>query len=831
MNPEVLSQRFDEDIFIKITDSLIKHDFKNDTRQIAKADSSKYITEIKNLGKYEDLDLQLLTVKHTGINDARVGLSKELFNVLKNYSINNALIATYSSDGYWRYSLLTTTMKIDKNGKVIREFSSPKRHSFLLGPNAKTNTPYKYLVKKGAIHSFEDLLSRFSIEVVNNEFYKEIAKLYDNLVGTNQKKGCLKYPGDVEAQHGFAVRLIGRIIFCWFLREKKSNQDISLLPTEILSREAADKVNYYHSTLTPLFFEVLNKPINERKQEFKRGQYKLVPFLNGGLFQPSPDDYYGDDDSGVVPTGTISVPDSWLHQLFDLLEIYNFTVDENTSYDVDLSIDPEMLGRIFENLLARINPETGETVRKKTGSFYTPREVVEYMVDESLKYYLLTKTKIHEDKIKAVISYDLLDDQEYPLTSQEKETIAHALASVKILDPACGSGAFPMGVLQKVVFILQQVDPDAKTWVEQQSKHAGPELRSHLEKEFEAKSFDYLRKLSIIRASIYGVDIQPIATEISRLRCFLTLIVDQSIKDAEDNRGIEPLPNLDFKFVCADSLVALSNVGSLGSDMNLSEKLRIIMDQYFQTRSLVKKLSLERDYQKLISSQQTALDGKRIEQLKSFNPFTNDTPASFFDTNQMFGLTGFDIVIGNPPYVQLQKNEGELAQRYKTEDFDSFASRGDIYQLFYERGISFLNEAGALCYITSNKWMRAAYGREMRKLLAKQTDVLQLIDMGPGVFEATVDTNIIIFKKRQVVEPTVATALTMTDEDELTYEHIIDKGTRFEAPNDGGSWLILNPIEQSIKQKIEKIGTPLKDWDIDIYRRNKNWLQQSFYHR
>jgi type I restriction-modification system DNA methylase subunit len=205
-----------------------------------------------------------------------------------------------------------------------------------------------------------------------------------------------------------------------------------------LSREAANQLNYYHVTLAPLFFEILNKPIEtERINKYKNGIYKEIPYLNGGLFNNDTTDHYNFDITQEMSTsGLVEVPDLWLRKLFDLLERFNFTVDENTSYDVDLSIDPEMLGRVFENLLARINPETGEAVRKSTGSFYTPREIVEYMVDTSLSEYLFTNTGIEPEKINALISYDLFGDIENELNEKESTSVLEALSILTVLDPA-----------------------------------------------------------------------------------------------------------------------------------------------------------------------------------------------------------------------------------------------------------------------------------------------------------------------------------------------------------------------------------------------------------
>jgi len=225
-------------------------------------------------------------------------------------------------------------------------------------------------------------------------------------------------------------------------------------------------------------------------------------------------------------------------------------------------------------------------IGKNTSSYYTPRVIVDYMVDESLFLYLKNRTQIEEETLRAVISYDLHDDEEYQLTENERERIIIALEKVKILDPACGSGAFPIGALQKIVFILQQADPEGHLWFKKQIKNTSPELRRVVEREFAHKNFDYIRKLGIIRENIYGIDIQPIATEISRLRCFLTLVVDERIQEDLENRGIEPLPNVDFKFVTANSLIGLpgsqvnSQIGLFEDDAGIRE-LKELRDSFF----------------------------------------------------------------------------------------------------------------------------------------------------------------------------------------------------------------------------------------------------------
>src|SRR5260221_566516 len=236
---------------------------------------------------------------------------------------------------------------------------------------------------------------------INKAFYKEISGLFTQLVGGSVYKGTkredyealLKLPSiqdKSQASLEFAVRLIGRVIFCWFLREKKSDQGKSLMPNDLLSLEAVKhNPDYYHNILEPIFFEVLNKSVKSRKEDYGKEPFSSIPYLNGGLFSPQDDDFFSyNEDKQAVNHNVVVIPDEWLRKFFEVLETYNFTIDENTSFDEELSIDPEMLGRIFENLLAEINPETGESARKSTGSYYTPRAIVDYMDDESLLLYL-----------------------------------------------------------------------------------------------------------------------------------------------------------------------------------------------------------------------------------------------------------------------------------------------------------------------------------------------------------------------------------------------------------------------------------------------------------
>lgn len=421
-----LSEKFNKEDFIAWIENFLP-EFSSDVRKVDIPAGLNGIKSINTLGE-SSLGVRVFIIEtEKDPSGRKIGLAKESFNLIKNYGTPNALIAYYSSESSkWRLSLLTSTPEW-KEGKIIIKLSNPKRQSYVLGPQSKVNTPTRFLLKRASVVDLNDLKSRFSLEVVNKEFYKEISECFTKLVGgtlgsgRNQKKydPLLKLPSvpdHSQVSIEFAVRLIGRIIFCWFLREKKSSNGTYLMPKELLSLEAiSNHSDYYHKILEPIFFEVLNQPIKSRKDPFYDSPYSLIPYLNGGLFSNhKPDDFYerknGDSQSRFH--NTLIIPDDWFIELFKTLETYNFTIDENTSFDEELSIDPEMLGRIFENLLAEISPETGESARKSTGSYYTPRVIVDYMVDESLLLYLVEKTQIEESKLRAIISYDLTDDIE-----------------------------------------------------------------------------------------------------------------------------------------------------------------------------------------------------------------------------------------------------------------------------------------------------------------------------------------------------------------------------------------------------------------------------------
>lgn len=562
----------------------------------------------------------------------------------------DAGIFVFHGDNNFRLSLIAASYSGPK-----REFTTFKRYTYFVSPDL-TNKTFKDQLKKCDFSSIETILEAFSIEAVNKEFYTQIARKFTDLVGgwlkignrKYEREGCLVWPGSSdEKRKEFAVRLIGRMVFCWFLKKKHSEPDnIPLIPKNILSLDAANNNDsYYHFVLEPLFFQVLNKKINDRHKKYRTDGWDKIPFLNGGLFTPHSDDYYNPDDfQGISPRGDVKVPDEWLRELLEIFERYNFTIDENTPVDIEISIDPEMLGRIFENLLAMINPETGETARKSTGSYYTPRPIVEYMVDQSIKQYLLTQTNILEENIDSLLSYS--DEAiNANLTDKQNDCVIEALDTLKVLDPACGSGAFPIGILQKILLILQKVDPDSVKWKTRLlAKIPNTAARKTLAEKLESETWQYIHKLGVIQNSIYGVDIQPIATEISKLRIFLSLIVDETVNDDKDNRGIEPLPNLKFKFVCGNSLV----------DMFFGRTIDVDTVQT-KSKTIIERLtSLKADFFSAVNEKEKVEYNLKFLQGKL--ELANQLLADLKDKNQFT-----DILFGDESLTKKQKKEKKEA--------------------------------------------------------------------------------------------------------------------------------------------------------------------------
>ena len=597
------------------------------------------------------------------------------------------------------------------------------------------------------------------------------------------------------------------------------------------------------------------------------------------------------------------------HGLLKIFDSYKFTIEENTPVEEEVALDPELLGKVFENLLASYNPDTQTTARKKSGSFYTPREVVDYMVDEALVCYLerpLAQASPAQPAIKYVAN-GLLDLDDGPgdlgftaaplpallplplgegrgeglpesapdptspqarlrrllsyrqthhdFSTTETHTLMSAIERLRVLDPACGSGAFPMGMLQKLVSVLRKLDPDNRLWKAQNRAPLAEQLASaktlkdstlrdeqtsaalvtlqKFDADFADPDYaDYTRKLYLIEKCLYGVDIQPIAVQIAKLRFFISLVVEQK----PGNRQLTPLPNLETKIVAANTLLPIPRSASGQQDLlanpAVAEKeaeLRDANASHFAAKRFADKrkrkekiLRLRDELATLMRAELTLMPGD-AERMTAWDPFDQNRHAGFFDPEWMFGFqSGFDIVIGNPPYVRqeaFKDDKPRLKPHYAT-----YSGTADLYVYFYERSFQLLNPGGALSFITSNKWFRAKYGADLRQYMATHTEMRQIIDFGDeAVFDALAYPTIVIATKRG--QP-VAADLAMNDVLVLNWDsqnpdyRVSDfpdvfAAERFAVPQcelKPGGWQLEPPLKRKLLARLRKAGQPLGDY-------------------
>ncbi len=464
--------------------------------------------------------------------------------------------------------------------------------------------------------------------------------------------------------------------------------------------------------------------------------FEDIPFLNGGLFECLDRTEEGTDKKRYLdgfsrntkkrPTvpnrlffgdeETVNLADTYgdtkrkaekVSGLIRILSRYKFTIVENTPIDQEIALDPELLGKVFENLLASYNEETKSTARKQTGSFYTPRPIVEYMVDESLKAYLtcvlvqksgMKESDAHAD-LEPLFAYT---EQEHAFSSSHVASLIAAIDALKILDPACGSGAFPMGVLHKLVYILGKLDPDNERWKQTQlAKLDSAPMREELERAFQDNNDDYGRKLYLIENCLYGADIQPIAIQITKLRFFISLVCDQKTnRNKKENHGVRPLPNLETKFVAADTIIGLPEMNQsllVAPRVGLIEKeIESLYHSHFSIQRRDQKLALQRkirilrqELAKLLA--ESLMSPAKAKHIAEWDPFDPQSCADFFDPHWMFGAAlteGFDIVMQNPPYISHEKltpsTKAAIAQYGCWEPF------ADIYCYFIERAMLLL---------------------------------------------------------------------------------------------------------------------------------------------
>lgn len=811
-------------------------------------DSIKSVYRIGTVKDEFDNEIDLLAVtlaKDTSLERARTMQRNFLARHLSKRNKEAALVAFVApGDGSWRFSLVRRELSLTKSlkgkTKALQNFSPARRFSFLVGSGEKTHTVKRQILKFLTTDdrpSLRKLEEAFNIETVTDEFFEEYRELFNKAndaiayyLKNNKKIADHFKERDIDGPD-FAKRLLGQIVFLYFLqkkgwlgvpRGKKWGEGSRTFLRDLYEKSKAEKSNFFNNYLEPLFYEALNRDHSDEDHYHELFKSR-IPFLNGGLFEPYHNyDWIGHD---------IELPNTLFselgHSLFgedgvgilDVFDRYNFTVAEDEPLEREVAIDPEMLGKVFERLLP-------VKERGKLGTFYTPREIVHYMCQESLIAYLSGKFPVlNKDELEDFIRYgDLLLEHDAKVlrdgpTDTYKDVflgqtlrdrlqdIDDALRTVKVCDPAIGSGAFPVGMMSEIV-------------------RARKVLALHMRK---SDGLGYELKRQTIQDCLYGVDLDPGAIEIAKLRLWLSLVVDEDSFD-----DIQALPNLDYKIMQGNSLlqtfegiklfddsVLKTHDNAIRRKKQLQAELDTLQTTFMTLRgsttfamSPKQKQAIEKDIKKKkdeIAALETSSSDKSLplladqsravelaEQLKALHAdfFRSARPAekkklkaaieelewrlletSMREThqnradsqlskikelqranvkpyflwklhfNEVFSgeQDGFDIVIANPPYVSIEKFSGTYEQDEWKKDFSVFSARGDIYCLFYEQGFRILKPSGILCFIASNKFFRAGYGNKLRTYLATNVVIKSIIDFGElPVFEAGVDPSIIL---------------------------------------------------------------------------------------
>jgi hypothetical protein len=704
-----------------------------------------------------------------------------------------------------------------------------------------------------------------STQELNQRFYRE---LVDWFTWTKTEIKLARLPDHTEdnvhnrdiATQQFTVRLICRTLFAWFLKEMR------LIPSELLELyDSADRRrvvtsgdydangnHYYRGVLQNIFFRALNCPMDQRLQggleasgdrrisdaaftslgylgrnnlpeTFNYDLFDRIPYLNGGLFDALPEDNASDaieDGALCIPNKlfyakreegfTITVgsasrkrqrPVEGLNRIFDR---YRFTVAENTPLEEDVALDPELLGLVFENLLAEIDPddEVAKSARQASGSYYTPRRIVDYMVNEALHLHLRTefeKANATRDEIRLLsrLCYEMPEAADF---STIADRVVDILEAVRVLDPACGSGAFPMGMLHRMVELLSRVDPDNERWIQRLLSRLPSTMRADAKRGMDGKSYNYLRKLGLIQKNLYGLDIQPLAALIAKLRFFLTLVIEQEVHPADRarNYGLQALPNLETNLLCANTLS--DSAHGLLSGPVLRE-LREAREEYYQPNTsrerrdalaivIGGKLAtlfpgFAEKTKGIVPTGATSIDKENMRQKQDAiwlaEWFKHATVAApFFNVETFFPELGderesrhsspFHIVIGNPPYggTKIPREVQDALGLGSKDPYGAFIARfmGDPQRP------SPLAEDGVLAYIVSDTFMTIKTHRPLREQMLRHR-VHKMIRVSGDTFSATVNCAILLAQRGEA--PTEQTCL-MAD---LTNVSIHDQYERF----------------------------------------------------
>ena len=791
---DTLQSPFDEAKFRQFARNLV-NDLNEDKAFTAQGsyikDAYKHqVRQYKRIGQYVDpekntIDILVVRLQQpTTLDRARTMQRNFIAQYLQDRNQKEAALVAYTTDDSpdWRFSLVRVDYRLEQQAdgsyKPKKEVTAARRSSFLVGQTEPNHTAQQQLLplllNDRQNPTLDELEAAFNIESVTKEFFERYKNLFlqvrDEVERLRQNDPVIAtdFTEKQIDSANFAKKLLGQIVFLYFLQKKgwlgvepgqpwgsgAKNFLRRLFDRGLFQPETVVYDNFFNDVLEPLFYQALaiDRGGDALYELSGCPQPCKIPFLNGGLFEP-----IGGYD---WQTTNVLIANQTIQNILDTFDLYNFTVREDEPLDKEVAVDPEMLGKVFENLL-----EVSD--RKSKGAFYTPREIVHYMCQESLINYLdttLNQQVPREDLEQLIRQGERAIDNDAVVLKKGSKTskykfqvseairthaaaIDRALADIKICDPAIGSGAFPVGMMQEIVKVRGV-------------------LTTYLPKE---RRTTYAFKRHAIQTSIYGVDIDSGAVDIAKLRLWLSLMVDE-----EDYTRIKPLPNLDYKIVCGNSLLSVEK--NLFNHQVFAE-LEQQKQAYFEETNPDRKAELRTTIQGLIKT--------IANQDETF-----DFEVYFSEVLQQQG--GFDVVIGNPPYVrqeQIKHLKTELKKQY-----DCYTGTADLYVFFYEKGLKLLREQGVLTYISSNKWFRAAYGKKLRQFITRETQLQQIIDFGDApVFAAIAYPTIVITQKGK---PSSPNPFSLEEKSKSPVPLSLGRGARGEGNFQALNWEMGQPISQ-----------------------------------
>lgn len=836
--------------------------FRNST--YVKDAFKEYVSRFERLGTYtspesEKLDVLIVHLTNESkLERARTAIRNFVADHLKQRDNKDAALVAFVSptEQQWRFSYVkmeyATVQKESGKIGVESRLTPARRFSYIVGEGESCHTAQTRFLDLLQDTENNPTLARiedaFSVEAVTKEFFTQYRKLFENINAALEKLAAKDsiIRSEFQKKHvstvDFAKKLMGQVVFLYFLQKKgwlgvEKGQDWGTGPHDFLRRLSLGNYgaydNFFNDILEPLFYNVL---ATDRGHEAWCNRFRCrIPFLNGGLFEPLGD--YDWKKTEIILPNTLLTNSEFVEEgitgtgVLDVFDRYNFTVNEAEPLEKEVAIDPEMLGKVFENLIE-------DNRRKGLGSYYTPREIVHYMCQESLINYLDAGLNTAEESIVPArpTQTTLLGEPEQEQTgltttvrreivpASDIETFVHLgdqishyeavetrysikmpksieeharlidekLADITVCDPAVGSGAFPVGMMTEIVRARSTLTPYFNDVHDRTPYHF---------------------KRHVIQDCLYGVDIDPGAVEITKLRLWLSLVVDE-----EDVKQIKPLPNLDYKVVTGNSLLGFPfKSKGLEAIENLKRKL-------FEELDHDKKEKLKKQIQLVLDE---CLAGSK----RSLG-YQVDFDFEIYFSEVFHRKSGFDVVIANPPYVRQEKIK-ELKPALKAAGYECFTGTADLLVYFYERGVKLLRSGGALALITSNRYYRAGYGEALRGFLPRELTLHRLIDFGDApVFEAIAYASILTGTRNP--PPKDAVALGYTWEQEQSFERITqivaERGQKIaqsELKPDG--WRLESRAVLRLLEKLRTAGKPLGEYvNGRFYYGIKTGLNEAF---